>query len=77
VHTAITAAAMGGLISIVGIAAMLAIWHDPATLQAWRSSGGLEEAFVGVPVILIAIGTVVGFAGALLGKLAANLFAKP
>jgi hypothetical protein len=77
VLVAISAATFGGLLSIAGSAVMLAIWHDPTTLQAWSSSGGLEEAFIVVPLILIAIGAVVGFAGALLGKLAANLFAKP
>lgn len=73
---AISAATIGALFSIVGSGAMLAIWHDAATLEAWRNSGGLDEAFVVVPLMLVAIGAVMGFAGALLGKFAAALFAK-
>jgi hypothetical protein len=55
-------------LSIAGTTVMLAIWHDPETLEAWRSSGGLEEAFIDVPLKLVAIGMVLGVAGALLGK---------
>jgi hypothetical protein len=66
---AISAGTIGALFSIVGSGAMLAIWHDPATLDAWRHSGGLDEAFVDVPLKLIAIGAVMGFAGALRGRL--------
>ena len=61
----ISAASIGGLLSIAGTAVMLVVWHDPATLQAWRSSGGLEEAFIDVPLKLVAIGAVLGLAGAL------------
>lgn len=73
---AISAGTIGALFSIVGSGAMLAIWHDPATLDAWRNSGGLGEAFVDVPLKLVAISAVMGFAGALLGKFGAALFAK-
>ena len=73
---AVGATVIGGLLSIVGTAVMLAIWHDPATLQAWRSSGGLDEAFIVVPLIMVAIGGVIGFAGAVLGKLGATLFRR-
>jgi hypothetical protein len=53
-----------------------AIWHDPATLDAWRNSGGLDEAFIDVPVKLVAIGAAIGFPGALVGKFGGILFAK-
>jgi hypothetical protein len=64
----LSAAAIGALISIVCTGVMLAIWHDPATLDAWRRSGGLREAFLDVPLKLVAISVVVGFGGALFGK---------
>jgi ABC-type amino acid transport system permease subunit len=47
---------------------MLAIWHDPATLDEWRNSGGLDEAFVNVPLKVVAIGSAMGILGALFGK---------
>ena len=47
---------------------MLAIWHDAATLDAWRLSGGLDEAFIDVPLKLVEIGAVLGFGGAVCGK---------
>lgn len=72
----ICAASIGALLSIAGSAVMLAIWHDPATLDAWRRSGGLDEAFIDVPVKLVAIGAVMGFAGALLGRFAGNVFSR-
>lgn len=68
VMTSFTAAAIGALFSIVGAAVMLAIWHDPATLDEWRNSGGLSEAFIDVPLKVVAIGTALGAAGALVGK---------
>jgi hypothetical protein len=64
----ISAATIGALISIVGSGVMLALWHDPATLDAWRRSGGLDEAFIDVPLKIVAIGAILGSAGALFGK---------
>jgi len=64
----ITAATIGALISLVGSGVMLAIWHDPATLDAWRRSGGLDEAFLDVPLKIVAIGAILGSGGALFGK---------
>jgi hypothetical protein len=64
---ALAAGAIGGLVSIAGTGIMLAFWHDPATLNAWRQSGGLDEAFVVVPLIMVAVGAVMGTAGAVLG----------
>ena len=67
VLTSLTAATMGALLSIVGAALMLAVWHDPVTLEAWRRSGGLDEAFIDVPLKLIALGVTIGALGAVLG----------
>ena len=66
--TSLSAATIGAALSIVGTGVMLAIWHDPATLEAWRKSGGLQEAFVDVPVKLVAIGVMLGVVGGLVGK---------
>jgi hypothetical protein len=55
---------------------MLAIWRDAATLDAWRTGGGLEEAFIDVPLKLIALGVVVGAVGAALGKGGAKTLAQ-
>ena len=68
VLTSLSAATIGAVLSIVGTAVMLAIWHDRATLDAWRSSGGLDEAFLDVPLKLIALGVAVGAIAAVLGK---------
>ena len=68
VLTSFSAAAMGALFSIVGTAVMLVIWHDPATLDEWRRSGGLDEAFIDVPLKVVAFGVAIGIAGAVLGK---------
>ena len=65
-------AGIGGCVSIVGAGALLALWHDPATLQAIRGSGGLSEAFtlplmMGVPGVLL--GTLGGLVGAAIKQL--------
>jgi hypothetical protein len=72
VLTSFSAATIGALLSIVGSGVMLAIWHDPATLDEWRNSGGLGEAFIDVPLKVVAIGAAMGSVGALLGKAVAN-----
>jgi hypothetical protein len=65
------AGALGGAISIAGTGVLLAIWHDPDTLREWQMSGGLDEALIVVPLIMVAVGAVMGAAGALLGKMLA------
>jgi hypothetical protein len=72
VLTSFTAAAMGALLSIAGAGVMLAIWHDPATLEEWRRSGGLDETFIDVPLKVVALGVAIGIVGAVLGKAAAT-----
>ena len=64
VLTSVSAATIGAILSIIGTGLMLAVWHDPATLDAWRRSGGLDEAFIDVPLKLIALGAVMGSLGA-------------
>src|SRR4029453_6236877 len=64
----VSAAGIGALVSIVGTAVMLTIWPDPTSLEAWRASGGLDEALIDVPLKLVAIGATLGFAGALCGR---------
>ena len=68
VLVALVAAVIGGVLSSAGSGVLLAIWHDPATLREWRNSGGLDEAFIGVPVLLIPIGLVSGVFGAIAAK---------
>ena len=63
-----TAATIGALVSILGAAMMLAVWHDPATLTEWRRSGGVDEALIDVPLTVIAFGITMGIVGAALGK---------
>lgn len=68
VLVALAAAVIGGVLSSAGSAVLLGIWHDPATLRAWQNSGGLDEAFIGVPLLLIPISLVSGVAGAVAAK---------
>jgi hypothetical protein len=68
VLAACVAALLGGIGSIVGTLVMLAIWHDPDTLRAWQSSGGLGEALIGVPALLMPISLVVGSASAAVSR---------
>jgi branched-subunit amino acid ABC-type transport system permease component len=69
VFVAFVSACLGGMGSIAGAASMLAIWHDPATLQAWRTSGGLDEALWGIPLLLTPLGLVTGTIGAMVSWL--------
>ena len=64
----VSAAAIGAFLSVMGTVVMLSIWHDPATLDAWRRSGGLDEALIDVPLKLVAIGATLGLASAVCGR---------
>jgi hypothetical protein len=68
VLVAFVAGAIGGTLSSVGTGVMLALWHDPATLRAWQASGGLDEALIGVPLLLIPISLISGTFGAIAAK---------
>ena len=69
--TSLSAAAIGAVLSIVGTAVLLAVWHDPATLEAWSAGGGVQEAFLDVPLKVMMLGAVLGISGAVAGKTAA------
>lgn len=55
---------IGAIISIVGAALLLAIWHDAPTLAAIEGSGGLGEVFT-LPVLLVVPGALLGTLGGL------------
>ena len=69
---ALSGATIGALVSIAGTGVMLAVWHDPATLEQWQNGGGLDEAFVDVPLKVVVLGVALGVTGALLGKAVAT-----
>jgi hypothetical protein len=58
--------ALGAVVSIVAVAALLTIWHDPETMAAIRGSGGLGEALT-LPVMMVLPGIVVGTVGGAVG----------
>jgi hypothetical protein len=64
--------ALGAVVSISAVVALLAIWHDPETMAAIRESGGLSEALT-LPVMMvlpgIALGTMGGVVGATVKRL--------
>ena len=62
----VATALVGAVVSIVGAAALLAIWHDPQTLAAIRVSGGLGEVFT-LPVMMVLPGLLLGTIGGLAG----------
>jgi hypothetical protein len=74
VLVAVTAGIVGGLVSLVGAGILLVTRHDPATLQAWRAAGGLDETFITIPFDLFCIGIILGTAGGVCGKYARLIF---
>jgi hypothetical protein len=60
---------IAAIMSALGVLVMLAIWHDAATLQAIRGSGGLAEDFT-LPIMLALPGLVLGTIGGVAGRLA-------
>jgi hypothetical protein len=60
------ATAIGAVISVIGAAALLVIWHDSNTLAAIHGSGGLGEVFV-LPVMMILPGAMFGTIGGVVG----------
>jgi hypothetical protein len=59
--------ALGAIVSIVGASVLLGVWHDAATMEAIRGSGGVGEIF-GLPVMLVMPGIIVGTVGGLVGS---------
>jgi hypothetical protein len=62
----VAATAIGAVISVVGAAGLLAIWHDADTMAAIRASGGLGEVFE-FPIMIILPGGVLGTIGGVVG----------
>jgi hypothetical protein len=62
----VAATAIGAVISIVGAAAMLALWHSPQVMIAIHGSGGLSEVFT-LPLMMVLPGVVLGSLGGLAG----------
>lgn len=60
--TAIATATLAAVISITGVAVLLALWHDPETMAAIRGSGGLDEVF-SLPLMMILPGAFLGSVG--------------
>ena len=57
---------IGAVISVFGVAGMLAIWHDPQTMTAIRGSGGLGEVFE-LPLMMVVPGVLLGTLGGVIG----------
>jgi len=68
VLASVISSALGGVVSVIG-GAMLAIVR-PEILDEWRHTGGIDEVFLVVPLIMVWVGLLTGTAGALAGKLA-------
>jgi hypothetical protein len=62
----VAATALGAVISILGAAGLLALWHDAGTMAAISASGGLGEVFA-LPLMLVVPGAVLGTIGGLVG----------
>jgi hypothetical protein len=62
----VATAVVGAVVSILGAAALLAIWHDPQTFAAIRGSGGLGEVFT-LPVTMVIPGFLLGTLGGVAG----------
>ena len=58
--------AMAAVISILGAACFVAVWHDARTIAAIDAGGGLGEVFT-LPVMMIVPGAVLGTVGGLVG----------
>lgn len=58
--------AIGAVISVIGAAGLLAIWHDAQTMAAIRGSGGLSEVFE-LPLLVVLPGMMFGTIGGVVG----------
>jgi len=65
---------IAAIMSVIGVSALLAVRHDPATLNAAANSGGLEEAFL-LPFMAVIPALIVGSAAAAVGTVGARLAA--
>jgi hypothetical protein len=64
----LASSAIAAVVSVAGLLTTFSAFHDPVTRAAIDGSGGLSEC-LSLPVILIAPATVLGFLGAVPGKL--------
>jgi hypothetical protein len=62
----VAATAIAAVVSMVGAATLLAIWHGANTMAAIRASGGLDEVFE-LPMMMILPGAVFGTLGGMVG----------
>jgi hypothetical protein len=67
--SAAVAAIIGAIVSVVGAAAMLAVFHDGETLAAIHGSGGLAEVFI-LPIMMVIPALILGTLGGALGAAA-------
>jgi hypothetical protein len=67
--SAIVAAVIGAIVSMVGAAGMLAVFHDQQTLAAIEGSGGLGEVFT-MPIMMVIPALILGTLGGALGAAA-------
>jgi hypothetical protein len=63
---------MAAVMSTLGSASLVAIWHDPQTLAAIRGSGGLAEALT-LPLTMVVVGAGLGTLGGLIADSARRL----
>lgn len=64
--TGVATTAIAAMVSVVGAAILLAMWHGAGTMAAIRASGGLGEVFE-LPIMMILPGAVLGTLGGMVG----------
>lgn len=67
--SATLAAIVGAVVSILGAAGMLVVFHDPQTMRAIEGSGGLAEVFT-LPIMMVVPALILGTLGGALGAAA-------
>jgi hypothetical protein len=68
-RSAAFAAMIGAMVSVVGAASLLAVFHDQQTLAAIQGSGGLAEVFT-LPLVMVIPALILGTLGGALGAAA-------
>ena len=66
---------VAALFSVVGASLLLAIWHDPLTLEAAAGSGGIDEVYV-LPFLMIVPALVVGAVAGAIGSAGRRLLVQ-
>jgi hypothetical protein len=69
---AVMTSQIAAVMSVMGAAILLAIWHDPQTRQAIADSGGLDEVFL-LPFMMIVPAVFVGTLGGAASRLVRRL----